>query len=360
MSKEDLAEIISCHPRQRLSHLPTPLEEMPNLSRELKGVRLLIKRDDQTGIALGGNKARKLDFIVGDALRRKSDSIITWGGVQSNWCRQLAAAARRVGLDPVLILFRRAGLPADYDGNLLLDSILDANIQVIDWAPGTSFMELKMVAHLLNDAADKERAAGRCPYIAPIGGTFAEGSMLEPLGAISYAEALIEVLDQASARGFDINHIVVPSGSGSTQAGLLVAAKAVCPELKVIGISVCEEIETLTRFVRRVARETADALGLQFEILPEDVVVHGEFLGGGYGILDERSAAAMKRVGKTEGIILDPVYTSKAMGGLLELCQRGYFSPGSNVVFLHTGGVPAIFPYRQQIGELLAAPAALA
>jgi len=353
MSKEELKEVIGRYPRQGLTYLPTPLERMDNLSRRLKNINIFIKREDQTGLAMGGNKARKLDFIVADALSQKAGSIITWGGMQSNWCRQAAAAARRGGLKPVLLLFRRAHLPTEYDGNLLLDSILGADIRVVDLPPGASFMELGMVQRLVDEVAQQELAAGRRPYIAPVGGTFAEGSMGAPLGAISYAAALIEMLDQAESGGFNIDRIVLATGSGSTQAGLIVAARLICPALKIVGISVCEDLDTMTQFVYRVAKEMIEHLGVQLQIKPEDVIVHEEFLRNGYGVLDPDSAAALKLLGETEGILLDPVYTCKAMAGLLELAKAEYFSPGSNVVFLHTGGTPALFPYRKQIGELI-------
>ncbi|MCA1600669.1 MAG: pyridoxal-phosphate dependent enzyme [Acidobacteria bacterium] len=286
LAKESLKNLVDEFPRCSLCHLPTPFERMANLSRELGGVNLFIKRDDQTGLAFGGNKSRKLDFIMADVLEQKADCVITWGGMQSNWCRQTAAAARRLGVKPILILFKRASLPTEYDGNLLLDSILGADIRTIELAQGQSFMEIRAVEEILKTIVEEERRAGQHPYIAPIGGTFLEGSMSRPLGAISYVNALIELAEQAEAQDVRIDYLVHATGSGSTQAGLI------------------------------VNHETTRALRLAAE---------------------------------TEGILLDPVYTGKAMAGLVALAQQGYFEKGANVVFLHTGGAPALFPYREKI-----------
>lgn len=349
LAKESLKQIVDEFPRCRLCHLPTPFERMANLSRELGGVNLFIKRDDQTGLAFGGNKSRKLDFVMADVLKQKADSVITWGGMQSNWCRQTAAAARRLGVRPILILFKRAGLPVECDGNLLLDSILGADIRTIELAQGQSFMEIRAVEEILNTIVEEERRAGRNPYIAPIGGTFLEGSMNQPLGAISYVSALIELAEQAEAQDVRIDYVVHATGSGSTQAGLIVGAKLLSPHMKIIGISVCEDLKTITRFVQTIAHHTFEAFNLETELNGTDIRIFEEFLGGGYGLLDQETTRALRLMAESEGILLDPVYTGKAMAGLIALTKQGYFEKGANTVFLHTGGAPALFPYREKI-----------
>jgi len=349
MSKESLRSVIDEFPRCGCSHLPTPLERIKNLSQRLGGVNLFIKRDDQTGLAFGGNKSRKLDFIMADVLKQKADCVITWGGMQSNWCRQTAAAARRLGVKPILILFKRAGLPVECDGNLLLDSILGADIRIIELEQGQSFMEIRAVEEILNTIVEEERRAGHHPYIAPIGGTFLEGSMSRPLGAISYVNAFIELAEQAEAQDMKIDYLVHATGSGSTQAGLIVGAKLLSPQMKIIGISVSEDLKTITRFVKTIVHHTFEAFKLETELDEADICIFEEYLGGGYGILDHETTRALRLVAETEGILLDPVYTGKAMAGLLALAQQGYFEKGANIVFLHTGGAPALFPYREKI-----------
>jgi D-cysteine desulfhydrase family pyridoxal phosphate-dependent enzyme len=349
LAKESLKQIVDEFPRRRLCHLPTPFERMANLSRELGGVNLFIKRDDQTGLAFGGNKSRKLDFIMADVLKQKADCVITWGGMQSNWCRQTAAAARRLGVKPILIIFKRASLPMECDGNLLLDSILGADIRTIELEQGKSFMEIRAVEEILKTIVEEERRAGNNPYIAPIGGTFLEGSMSQPLGAISYVKAFVELTEQAEAEDVKIDYIVHATGSGSTQAGLIAGAKLLGPRVKIIGISVCEDLQTITRFVQTIAQRTFEAFKLETELNGTDIRIVKEFLGGGYGILNHETTRALRLVAETEGVLLDPVYTGKAMAGLIALTQQGYFEKGANVVFLHTGGAPALFPYREQI-----------
>lgn len=353
ISMASIRNIADEYPRAGLCHLPTPLEAMPNLSRKLGGVNLFIKRDDQTGLAFGGNKSRKLDFIMADALEQKADSVVTWGGMQSNWCRQTAAAARRIGLKPILILFKRSNLPTECDGNLLLDSILGAEIKTIELEEGKSFMEIRAVEEILNPVVEKERRAGNSPYIAPIGGSFLEGSMRKPLGAICYVDALSELLKQADAKDLRIDYLVHATGSGSTQAGLIVGAKLFCPQLKIVGISACEDLKTITHFVDTIARRTLEELGLNTDLSEADICIFEEYLGGGYGILNRETTQALRLVAEMEGILLDPVYTGKAMTGLIDLIKKGYFEKDANIVFLHTGGTPALFPYREGIMSYL-------
>ena len=331
-------------PQAPLAHLPTPFEEMAALSAELGGPRLFVKRDDQTGLAFGGNKARKLDFILADALARESDSVITWAGVQSNWARMTAAGSRRLGMHPVLVLQRGADQTVNpADGNLLLDRILGAEV------------------HLLEPEEDREarvdeletaaRAAGGNPYVVSVGGSRTGGSMDRPLGAVAYANGFRELLAQARERGVAMTHLVHASGSGSTQAGLVVGARALAPEVRIVGISSGGSKEAGERNVLAIARETAAAMALELAIEPEHVVVLDDHVGEGYGILNDAVVEAIALTARTEGILLDPVYTGKAMSGLFDLVRSGHFAASDTVVFLHTGGTPALFPYREGLLE---------
>ena len=342
-------EAVARFERAPLSHLPTPFEEMPTLAAELGGPRLFVKRDDQTGLAFGGNKARKLDFILADAVAKGSDSVVTWAGVQSNWARMTAAGSRRLGMDPILVLQRREGQSvAPADGNLLLDRILGADVRIVE--PGED-REAKVA-----EVAAAEREAGRNPYVVSVGGSLTGGGMDRPLGAVAYANGFREMLEQARDAGVTITHVVHASGSGSTQAGLVVGAKAVAPEVRIIGISTGGSKAAGEANVLAIAEETVQAMGLDLEVGPADVVVHDEYFGEGYGILNQGVVEAIAQVARTEGILLDPVYTGKAMTGLIDLVQSGEFSATDVVVFLHTGGTPALFPYREGLLEDLPAP----
>ena len=333
----------------KLAHLPTPLERMKTLSSRLNGPRLYVKRDDQTGLAFGGNKARKLEFIFADALAKKSDVFITSAGVQSNWCRQTAAAAQGLGIRPILVLFKRAEEHAAYDGNLLLDFILDADIRIIELREEEEIDTEEIISKI----AEEEREKGHNPYIAPVGGSRVGGSMTEPRGAISYTKAFLEIYREARQRKVKIDAVVLATGSGGTQAGLVVGAKALGTETRIIGISVSREKAPSQENVSAIANNTARALGLRMTVSPEEVIVFDDYVGEGYGILNQETADAVRLVAKTEGILLDPVYTGKAMAGLIDLKRKGYFKKDDVVVFLHTGGTPALFVYREKLLELL-------
>ncbi len=349
ISEKELDKRIEKFRHVKLAHLPTPMERTKALSLELNGPAIYIKRDDQTGLAFGGNKARKLEFILADALIKKSDVFITSGGIQSNWCRQTAAAARAFGIKPILVLFKRPEAPKGYDGNLLLDFILDADIRIIELKEDEKVNTEEIISRI----ADDEKEKGHNPYIAPVGGSRVGGSMKEPLGAISYTKAFLEIYRDAKKKKIRISHIVLATGSGGTQAGLIVGARALGTDIEIVGISVSREKESVKKNVSAIADDTAEALGLSMTFSPEEVVVFDEYLGEGYGILNQEIADAIRLVAKKEGIILDPVYTGKAMAGMIGLARKGYFTKGDGVVFLHTGGTPAIFVYKEKLLELL-------
>jgi D-cysteine desulfhydrase family pyridoxal phosphate-dependent enzyme len=339
-------------PKQDLIHLPTPFLKLEKLSQELGGPNIYIKRDDMTGLAFGGNKSRKLEFIMQDVLDKKADVIITWAGLQSNWCLQTAAAARRFGITPILVLFNVYDLPEEYDGNLLLDLILNADIKIREMGKG-SVLHLENVDEILEEVAMEVKESGHTPYVAPIGGSAAGGSMGNPLGAVGYVNAYVEMMDQAEEVGLEVDYVIHASGSGGTQAGLAVGAKALSDNAKVLGVSVAEERITYADYVLDIARDTVKALDMKCEVEMEDIIVFDEYLGEGYGEVNREVAEAIRFMSIKEGIFLDPVYTGKAMVALMDLVKKGYFQKENNVVFFHTGGTAALFPNKHKLGKYL-------
>lgn len=333
--------------RVELAFLPTPLQRLKSLAEETRFPDLLIKRDDNTGLAFGGNKSRKLEYIVGDALEKKCDVIITWAGVQSNWCRQTAAAARIFGVKPVLLLQKTDAAAPPYDGNLLLDYLLGAEIRFLE--PGEDR------AKLVDRIVQEENGRGHRPYVVSVGGSRPGGSMTVPLGAIGYTKDFIELHRQTESAGLKIGHVVLATGSAGTQAGLVVGAKALGDQTKIVGISVSGDRASIQKSVAEIANATAAALELQMTFSPEEVIAFDDYVGGGYGILNQATADAIARVARREGILLDPVYTGKAMAGMLDLLNKGYFKSGEGVVFMHTGGTPALFPHRDGLLSMLSA-----
>jgi D-cysteine desulfhydrase family pyridoxal phosphate-dependent enzyme len=350
-SVPELKEKIQKFPKQNLICLPTPFMKLENLTKELGGPSIYVKREDMTGLAFGGNKSRKLEFIMQDVLDKNADVIVTWAGLQSNWCLQTAAAARKYGITPILVLFDVYDLPEEYDGNLLLDLILNADIKIKKVEKG-SILHLENVDDILEETAIEMKDLGHTPYIAPIGGSAAGGSMGNPLGAISYVNAYAELEEQAEEMGIHMDYILHASGSGGTQAGLAVGAKAL-EGAKVLGVSVAEEKSTYTDYVLDIAADTLMALELRLEIEKNDIVVFDEYLGEGYGEVNHEVTEAIRLMSMTEGIFLDPVYTGKAMVALLDLVSKDFFKKEDNVVFFHTGGTAALFPNKQKLEKFL-------
>lgn len=314
-------------PHLQLAHLPTPIEALPRLSAALGGVRLWVKRDDQTGLALGGNKTRKLEYLLAEAQAHGARTLITAGAVQSNHCRQTAAAAARLGFGCILVL---AGRPEDSpSGNLLLDHLLGAEIV---WAEGPGDRDA-----VLKQAFQEAWEAGRRPYLIPYGGS-------NPLGAAAYVAAMGEFLDQ----GVRIDKIVFASSSGGTQAGLVVGARAFDFSGEVLGISVDEPQSVLQARVAVLANVTADFLDLPARFEPEEIRVNADYLGGGYGVVGEPEREAIRLFAQTEGLLLDPVYTGRAAAGLIDLYRTGGLRKDESVLFWHTGGAPALFAGRYQ------------
>jgi D-cysteine desulfhydrase family pyridoxal phosphate-dependent enzyme len=315
--------------RVPIAFSPTPLMEMKRLSAELAGPRILVKRDDQTGLATGGNKARKLEFLIADALSQGADTVLTVGGPQSNHARQTAAAAAMYGLRSVLVL--GGADPGQWNGNLLLDDLLGADVR---WAGDTPLDEALEEATL-----DVERAGSR-PYAIPIGGSTA-------VGAMGYVAAMEEALAQLEERAWRVDAIILPTGSAGTQAGMLVGAKALGFGGRVVGVSVSGDEGTLKVILRDLVRDTADSLGLDVTFDDDDLAVYDDYVGGGYGVLGDPEREAIRLVARLEGILLDPVYTGRAMAGLLDLVRKGVFQAGQTLLFWHTGGSAALFAYAE-------------
>jgi L-cysteate sulfo-lyase len=318
-------------PRVRLAHLPTPLEEMPRLTRALGGPRLFIKRDDQTGLATGGNKARKLEFSLGEALRTGADTVVTLGAVQSNHARQTAAAAARCGLRCILVL--RGEPPSTATGNLLLDHILGAQVVF----SGTRTRE-EVAERILAE----ERAAGHRPYLIPVGAS-------DEFGAPGFVAAMEELRGQLEAQGLRPDRIVVATSSFGTQAGMCAAAKALRMEAQIAGIAIDSRRAEVQSGVADIADRTSRRLGLECSLSPEEVVAYDGYLGAGYAVLGEPEEEAILLAARYEGILLDPVYTGRAMAGLVDLVRRREFGKGETIVFWHTGGSAALYAYSAEL-----------
>jgi D-cysteine desulfhydrase/L-cysteate sulfo-lyase len=349
---QDVLGRVDRFPRVDLIHSPTPLRRLERLSARLGGPEIYIKRDDLTGLAFGGNKSRKLEFIIRDMLEKKADVVITWASLQSNWCMQTAAAARTFGIRPILVLFKTTDVPPVPDGNLLLDVILGADIRILEAEKGKVVKSAQAMS-VLEEAAREVKGQGHRPYLVPVGGSLVRGDMDKPLGAISYVADFAELLEQMRAGGVEPNYVVHSTGSGGTQAGLVVGARALTSGCRVIGISASDPKGPFSDDVIEIGRAADDALGLGLEIRPEDVVVFDEYIGEGYGVVDKPVADVIRLVFQVEGIVLDPVYTAKAMLGLIDLIKTGFFKPTDKVVFIHTGGTPALFPNREKIVRFL-------
>jgi D-cysteine desulfhydrase family pyridoxal phosphate-dependent enzyme len=314
----------------------------------MKGPTVFMKRDDLTGQAFGGNKSRKMEYIIQDALAKKADVLVTWASLQSNWCLQAAATASRFGLEAVLTLFKTYDLPEDPDGNLLLDLLLEADVRIRE-APKGKVISLSEVGAYLDKVTQELRLKGRNPYVVSVGGSQVFGSMDKPLGAIAYVEALVELWEQAAALGVKVDGIVHATGSGGTQAGLAVGARALDPAMRVVGISVSDEKETFARTVLEVCGQTERALDLRLGLTREDIIVLDDYLQDGYGVVNKHVSDAVRTLFQKEGVVLDPVYTAKAWIGLRDLVRKGYFQPGENIIFFHTGGTPALFPFGREL-----------
>jgi D-cysteine desulfhydrase len=313
--------------RIKFAHLPTPIEELKRLSTELGGPRIFVKRDDETGLAMGGNKTRKLEFLVADAVARGAKTLITAGAAQSNHCRQTAAAAAKFGLSCVLVLNGEA--PAEPSANLLLDTLFGARIVWVAERKDRESVQEEMFHSL--------EADGRAPYFVPYGGS-------NPIGALGYAFAVQETLEQ----GLDPDYFVFGTSSGGTHAGLILGARVFGYKGKVLGISIDESEAWLKSRVSDLASDASELLGSRIEFDPSEVLANDSYCRAGYGVLTDAEKEAVMLFARSEGLLLDPVYTGRAAAGLIDLARKGFFRKEQSVLFWNTGGQPALFAEKYQ------------
>ncbi len=309
-------------PRIRFAHLPTAVEELPRLSKALGGPRIMVKRDDQTGLAFGGNKTRKLEFLVAEAQAQRADVLISAGAFQSNHCRQTAAAAARFGFECILVLTGER--PENPTANLLLDQLFGAKIVAV--------ADRKDRDRVLRETVDAASSAGKHPYLVPYGGS-------SPTGAMGYAYAIEELMQQ----NVHPDWIVFGTSSGGTHAGMVLGQRVFGFHGKILGISIDETVDWLQNRVSRLAGDASEMLGARLEFSEKDVLANADYCQAGYGVITAAEQEAIRLFAHTEGLLLDPVYTGRAAAGLIDLIRRGEFKNHESVLFWHTGGQPALF-----------------
>lgn len=327
-------KIFDSFPRIVISHEPTPLEAMPRLSQAV-GCNLYVKRDDCTGLGAGGNKTRKLEYLLAAAREAGADTLVTIGGLQSNHARQTAAAAAKFGFGCELVLEDVAGTPKqDYynNGNMLLNRLFAAKIHKVDAGEDCVAVADQLVARLAEE--------GKNPYLIPVGGS-------NEIGSLGYVRCGNEILAQIDEQEIVVDHIVLASGSAGTQAGLLAGLIAAESQIPVLGITVSRETAEQEALVQALLEKTLQHMGLDPERARGRVVADGGYYGQGYGIPTPATIEAVQICARLEGLLLDPVYTGKAMAGLIDKCRHGLFAATQNILFLHTGGSPGLFAYRE-------------
>jgi D-cysteine desulfhydrase len=315
-----------------LGFFPTPLVELSRLSHFLGGPKIFMKRDDMTGLALGGNKTRKLEYILADALKQGCDTIITAGAAQSNHCRQTAAAAAKLNLECHLLLGGEAPLKAQ--GNLLLDHIFACHIH---WTG------LNRKGQDITRIFTQLKATGKKPYIVPYGGS-------NELGAMSFIDAVAELQQQKKGREF--SHVIFASSSGGTHAGLVLGKKIHNKTFELVGINIEKETDVTLPFAEQITQlvnSTAKFIGLDYSFSKDQLILNSDYVGDGYGIVGPQDNEAITLTAKFEGILLDPVYTGKAMSGLIHLIRSGKIAKSDEVLFWHTGGAPSLFAYADDL-----------
>ena len=324
-------------PRVEISHTPTPIESAPRLSKEL-GCKLFIKRDDCTGLASGGNKTRKLEYLLADAKSQGADTLVTIGSLQSNHARQTAAAAAKFGFRCELILQDVAGSPKqDYsnNGNILLDHLFGASIHRLTLDQDCDEYASKLI--------DELKLKGQHPYFIPLGGS-------DEIGSLGYVRCAKEILKQLSEQETEIDQIILATGSAGTQAGLLAGLIAGNSNIPVLGINVSRGEKEQTELVDSLLRKVLLKLNFDEKLASERVFTNGNYYGESYGVPTQSMVSAVKQCASLEGLLLDPVYTGKAMAGLMDLCRKKIIKPESNILFLHTGGSAGLFAYQEVFG----------
>ncbi|MHA1960584.1 MAG: 1-aminocyclopropane-1-carboxylate deaminase/D-cysteine desulfhydrase [Candidatus Thorarchaeota archaeon] len=322
------------HARKRIAFLPTPFYRLKNLGSSIGLNSLWIKRDDFTGISAGGNKTRKLEFVVGSALKESADTLVTIGAVQSNHCRQTAAVSAMMGLRCVLLL--RGPEPETETGNLLMSHLFGAETK---FYPDDSFDELH---ERLTSVTETLTDLGLRPFPIPAGAAM-------PEGIIAYAVAMEELRNQAIEHGTDLDRIIVASGTFGSQAGMILGAKLLDWDVEIVGVSASVDSETGAARTRKLIDETIEAYPDEIDRFQPNIIVNDQFIGDGYGVLSEGAKSAIELFGKNEGILLDPVYTGKAALGLMSMSLAGDIEEDSPTLFWHTGGIPAVFAYAKEL-----------
>jgi L-cysteate sulfo-lyase len=313
------------------------MELLPRLTEHLGGPQIYVKRDDCTGLGTGGNKTRKLEFLMADAIAQEADTVITQGAVQSNHARQTAAAAAKLGMKCELIFEKRVEQPSDHylnSGNVFLDRLFGANISEV--AKGSD-MDAEMLA-----LADKLRTNGQRPYIVPGGGS-------NRIGALGYVDCALEFMNQANNEGVVIDHVVHATGSAGTQAGLIAGLKATSSGIPLLGIGVNVSREKQEEKVYNLAVETAEYIGAAGCVERSDVVANCDYVGDGYGVPTKGMNDAVLMLARLEGLLIDPVYSGKGMAGMIDLVAKGFFDGANNILFVHTGGSAGLFGYRDKL-----------
>jgi D-cysteine desulfhydrase family pyridoxal phosphate-dependent enzyme len=314
--------------RIQLAFLPTPIMEALRLAAAIDGPKLWIKRDDLTGFGFGGNKIRGLEFLLADALAQKADTLVTGAGPQSNYVRATAAAAAHAGLNMIAVY--SGTLPAQVQGNYRLTRLLGAEIRF------TGDPDRASVDEAIEEIAIELRSAGKRPYTIPRGGA-------SVLGSLGYVQAVYELAEQCTANDISLDAIVLATGSCGTQAGLLAGVKLLRLPWRVEGFTVSRPVYEVKSRVLTLAQAAIELLGFPSTITPQDVIVHGGFIGPGYGVPTPDATEAIRLTARCEGIFLDPTYTGKAMAGFLAYSRAGHFRPDNTIIFLHTGGEPTLF-----------------
>ncbi len=323
-------------PRFHLAEFPTPIQYLAALTKACKGPDIYIKRDDHTSLGMGGNKTRKLEFLIGEALEQEKDTLVTTGGIQSNHCRLTAAAARKAGLDCHLVL--NGTEPKRPNGNLLLDKIFGATIH---------YCERKNRDKRLFQVADELAETGKKPYVIPVGGS-------NSIGAVGYVTAMKEFSHQIKDMDISPDAIVFATSSGGTQAGLTLGAKITGFKGDILGISIDQTQTGSDPFLpvlTQIASATAARIGSDIQMQESDFSLNCDYLGAGYAMPGDLEFDAIRDLSFLEGILLGPVYTARAMGGFLDLIQKGYFTKDQTVLFWHTGGTPELFAWADQCRE---------
>ena len=336
---------LSKYPRVKLIHSPTPLEYLENLTNHLGCPQIYIKRDDCTGLAFGGNKSRKLEFLIGDAVENNADVVITAGAVQSNHCRQTAAAATKFGMECIIVA--KPSWSKEYNGNLFLDELLGARLVLIedDEEALDQGGKLSMEDTIENLMVDLKKE-GKNPYYIPVGGS-------NSIGSLGYISMTMEMISQANEMGIEIGSMVAASGSGGTQTGMILGSDVEKSGIQAVGMGISSDASVVIPKLTELCNQTSDYYGLGLNYEEKDIIFNDNYIGEGYGIPSEEMIEAVKLLARKEGIILDPVYSGKAFAGMVDLIKKGYFDKSKAVVFIHTGGTPALFVYSESFREYI-------